>query len=271
MCSVAPTLATANPASICPGTGTELCVEDGVLGPDSSWVWYSDTCGGTYVDTGECIGVSPPTTTTYYVRAEGGCGPTSCAQVEVTVRTESTAPVSAVANPSTPVCPNTPVALSVNGGSLGTGASWRWYNGSCGGTLMGTGSSIAVAPTSTTTYYVRAEGSCNTTTCTGRTISLTRFTLNVSTNGTTPPSGYTYLSGGTVTPGGNIAVQCGVPVTVNAEPFVIYQSGIIPIPLPFRRWEVVSGSGVTIADPASPVTPIILRNGNAGVRAIYWE
>ena len=51
------------------------------------------------------------------------------------------------------------------GGSLGANATWRWYSGSCGGTLLGNGTSIGVSPSSATTYYVRAEGSCNTTSC----------------------------------------------------------------------------------------------------------
>lgn len=70
------------------------------------------------------------------------------------------------------ICPGDPVNLSVLGGFLGTSASWRWYNASCGGTLAGTGSSITVTPLVTTTYYVRAEGDCNTTTCVPITINI---------------------------------------------------------------------------------------------------
>jgi len=76
-------------------------------------------------------------------------------------------------NPSqTSICNGDPVTLTVVGGSLGTGASWEWYSGSCGGTSVGTGTSIVVSPTSTTTYYVRAEGPCGTTTCVSITISI---------------------------------------------------------------------------------------------------
>jgi hypothetical protein len=55
--------------------------------------------------------------------------------------------------------------LSVSGGTLGTGANWVWYAGSCGGSAIGSGTSIGVSPSSTTNYYVRAEGTCNTTVC----------------------------------------------------------------------------------------------------------
>ena len=67
------------------------------------------------------------------------------------------------ANASTnPICEDNSTTLNVEGGELGTGAEWHWYTGSCGGTHIGTGSSIEVSPSTTTTYYVRAEGSCNT-------------------------------------------------------------------------------------------------------------
>ena len=39
-------------------------------------------------------------------------------------------------------------------------ANWQWYSGSCGGTNVGSGTSISVSPTITTTYYVRGEGGC---------------------------------------------------------------------------------------------------------------
>ncbi len=57
------------------------------------------------------------------------------------------------------------ITLMPDGGSLGTNATWKWYTGSCGGTLAGTGNALTVNPTTAATYYVRAEGSCGTTTC----------------------------------------------------------------------------------------------------------
>lgn len=50
--------------------------------------------------------------------------------------------------------------LRVTGGNLNDAANWKWYTGSCGGTAVGTGASITVTPTATTTYYVRGEGGC---------------------------------------------------------------------------------------------------------------
>jgi hypothetical protein len=73
-----------------------------------------------------------------------------------------------VNEPDVPTISATPTAilitnsstLSVDAGNLNGAADWEWYSGSCGGTPVGTGTSIVVSPTTTTTYYCRAEGPC---------------------------------------------------------------------------------------------------------------
>jgi uncharacterized repeat protein (TIGR01451 family) len=87
------------------------------------------------------------------------------------VKTPSVAPTSARASKGT-VCPGDPVTLSVNGGSLGTGAVWEWFQSSCGGAFLGTGTTITVNPTFPTVYYVRARGDCNTTACVQVTVNI---------------------------------------------------------------------------------------------------
>ena len=83
---------------------------------------------------------------------------------KLTGKTLSVAPTSAVKDKNN-ICPGKAVQLTVSGGSLGTNAAWKWYSGSCTGTLVGTGASISVTPNAATTYYVQAEGDCNTTSC----------------------------------------------------------------------------------------------------------
>ena len=99
-----------------------------------------------------------------------GCTANSGNFVVASNGTESTAATSI--SGTTPICNGSSSSLSINGGSLGTAASWKWYSASCGGTLVGTGSSIVVSPTTTTTYYVRAEGTCNTTACVSFTVTV---------------------------------------------------------------------------------------------------
>ncbi len=83
--------------------------------------------------------------------------------VKLNGQTVSVAATSADRNKNN-VCPGITVKVYRSGGTLGVGAIWRWYTGSPGGTLVGTGDTLTfTAPATTTTYYVRAEGTCNTT------------------------------------------------------------------------------------------------------------
>ncbi|MBW8050396.1 MAG: hypothetical protein FVQ77_08680, partial [Cytophagales bacterium] len=61
---------------------------------------------------------------------------------------------------SSTICDGASTTLSVSAGLLNDAASWQWYSGSCGGTPEGTGTSILISPTVTTTYYARGEGGC---------------------------------------------------------------------------------------------------------------
>ena len=173
--STAPTNVSADHSTICEGQSTTLRASGGTAGTGSSLVWYAGGCGGgaTQVGTGSSITVRPTSTTTYFVRREGGCGtPTSCASVTVTVNTNSTAPTNVSANPST-ICAGRSTTLSASGGTDGTGSQLVWYTGSCGGTYVNTGSSITVSPNSTTTYYVRREAEgCAPTTCASATVTV---------------------------------------------------------------------------------------------------
>lgn len=57
------------------------------------------------------------------------------------------------------ICIGTTTTLSLTG-TLGSATTWEWYTGSCNGSLVGTGTSINVSPTTTTTYYVRGMRGC---------------------------------------------------------------------------------------------------------------
>ena len=64
-------------------------------------------------------------------------------------------------------CTATPITLTASGFTLGDGAQYVWYAGTCGGdTIQKTSTNtISVSPSLTTTYYVMASGSCNATQC----------------------------------------------------------------------------------------------------------
>ena len=197
--------------------------------PGYNIYWYTGACGGTLINTGNTITVSPSTTTTYYARAWSATCGESCGSVVVSVNPVPSAVTVAgggsqcggtmtltasggtggtiywqgtttngtsTATPSTSqvvstygtyyfraynngcwgpqgsvlaginaIPPNpSPVAgpsSTCTGGSSTltasvTGASIFWYTGSCGGTMIGSGTSIVVTPGTTTTYYSRA-------------------------------------------------------------------------------------------------------------------
>lgn len=68
-------------------------------------------------------------------------------------------PVLAATKTST--CAGETTQLSINSGDLNDATQWKWYAAGCGsGVSLGTGLTLDVAPTVTTTYYARGEGSC---------------------------------------------------------------------------------------------------------------
>jgi subtilisin-like proprotein convertase family protein len=76
------------------------------------------------------------------------------------------------------ICVGGNVQLTVSGGAFGEmSGSYKWYKGSCGGVLVGTGQNITVSPTTTTTYYARIEDAC------GNVTSCVTVDVNVKTTG----------------------------------------------------------------------------------------
>ena len=100
---------------------------------------------------------------------KGGDGARGEIRIYYPVYVANVAPSSASASVSTGCVTPYSTTLTQSGGTLGTNATWYWYSGSCGGTLVGTSRAANAALTITvnanTTYFVRAEGgSCSSTT-----------------------------------------------------------------------------------------------------------
>lgn len=77
-----------NASTICSIDSAALFVATGDLNSSANWKWYTGDCGQTLVGLGDTIWVRPATTTTYYVRGEGGCVPASlCGTVTINVNT----------------------------------------------------------------------------------------------------------------------------------------------------------------------------------------
>lgn len=91
--------------------------------------------------------------------------------------------VPTVSGPSA-ICGGEAATLSITSGNLNDATQWQWYTGSCGGTTIGTGISINVNPSVSTTYFVRGTGGCVTNaSCANHPISVTTLNTNVVQNG----------------------------------------------------------------------------------------
>jgi hypothetical protein len=148
----------------------------------------------------------------YTVTVTSAQGCTSQATANVVINVPSTDPGSATSNaPFDAICAGGNVTLTVGGGTLGTGADWQWYSGSCGGTPVGSGSSITVSPAATTNYLVRAEGVCGNTMC-------VFITITVS-NGIPPQSVVMPITGLPNYACNSTAATVSIPAVANATQY----------------------------------------------------
>ena len=156
------TSATVSTNNICPNTTVTLTANGVNPGSGATLTWFDGANGtGNNLGTGATKSVSPATTTTYYARLEGTCN-TVEASITVTVDKTASSITSATASTNN-ICPNTTVTLTANGVTPGSGATLTWFDGANGtGNNLGSGGTKSVSPTSTTTYYARLEGTCNT-------------------------------------------------------------------------------------------------------------
>jgi hypothetical protein len=167
-----PTSPAASPSSICAGNTSSLSV----AAPPAGQVidWYTGSCGGTLVGTGNPLVVSPSVTTTYFARTRrtaDNAVSAGCASVAVTVNPGPVAPTGASSSRNNFCQYDTGnITLSASGGS---GTTLRWFSGSCAGALVGTGNGLVIAsPSVTTTYFVRWENSCGVSGCASVTVNV---------------------------------------------------------------------------------------------------
>ena len=135
----------------CEGEDHNIWNGFGNLNSATNWYWYEDSCGGTLIDSGQLITVSPMTTTTYFMRGEGGCvDPGVCDSFTVYVLPKPTA----TAAGDTAICLGDSAQLSASGGS-----AYLWLPG----TNLSDASSAApwASPLTTTLYAVTVVDSNN--------------------------------------------------------------------------------------------------------------
>jgi hypothetical protein len=167
------------PTSICAGTSTSISNVTAATGAAGSVNYYFYYRGGpsnvawqmyngpTTNSSSSLPAAVINTPGTWFIarNSDFGCGQANNAttvDIPIIVNEASTAPI--LSGPSSTICPNSTVTLTASGGTAGAGSQIEWWTGPNGtGTNLGTGSSANVSPSTSTTYYVRRSGTCNTT------------------------------------------------------------------------------------------------------------
>jgi parallel beta-helix repeat protein len=177
----APTSASVNPASVDVG-GSATFTATGLYG--TRVAWYSDSSCASYVGAGSpFVLTNIAGNTTLYARNEVTCGSTptgysSTASATVQVACEQPAiPTNPAASPSTITAGQSSTLTA----SVDSGCTVDWFTGSCGGTLVGSGTSLVVSPTVNTTYYPRARNlstGCTSASC-GTAVTITITTASI--------------------------------------------------------------------------------------------
>jgi len=173
---IAPTSPVASPSTICSENSIRLSA---TITGDGTLTWYSGSCGGTFVETGNNSIVTPGITSgtiTYYARMEKPpCNPSSCVSVTVTVNPSNVIPSSASATPN-PVLLGSSTTLHATGGS---GTTLHWYTSSYGANSAGTGNDLVITPSNNITYYARWENTtCPASGCASVDVVVQSFTIS---------------------------------------------------------------------------------------------
>ena len=143
--------------------------------------------GGTYSGIGVFDTIFDPTiaglgahVVTYSFTDTNNC--TDSVHVPIVILESNIDPTSISAN-SYEICNGNSTTISLdNSNQIINGSQWVWYKGTCGtGQIIGTSNNqILVSPTTTTNYYVRAEGGlCPSSNCLGVTIDVYTLETNL--------------------------------------------------------------------------------------------
>lgn len=187
-------------------------------GPNMTFQWYRGTAPDTSTpvpgQTGSSITVSPVTTTSYWVQASvSGCGTANSNTVTVTVNPNNgCSPVTITTPTVTQNGASYTLAATASTGPTDGPITITWYQQTNSGQLtLGTGTSIVVSPTQTTTYLATATNKCNSS-------NSATVTVTIGGSGCTAP---------TVTQPGDQTIVLGSPttitVTASGSPTLHYQ------------------------------------------------
>ena len=179
------------------------------------------------------------------------------------------ADVPTISATQTTVCTGSQTTLSIASGNLNDATDWEWYSASCGGTVVGTGTSVNVSPTAQTDYFARGTGGC-----TGTSGSCGSITINVNQpyfgnqsdnicNGDT----YTFPDGTTSTTSTThqsvLTDQYGCDSTINTTLTVITMDDAVTVAGTTITSDQANGANYQWVDCDNNNTPINGENGQS--------
>ncbi len=146
-----------------------------LLSTDGGQTWPTVLIASTANDGSEAVTLPSVSSTTARVRVEAISNIYfDVSNVNFTLQgpPPPAAPTGVAASPSS-ICGSSPVTLT---GTVPAGITIDWYAGTCGGTVVGTGSPVVVTPAATTTYFARARNTSTgavSTSCASTTVTVT--------------------------------------------------------------------------------------------------
>ncbi len=167
--------------------------ERGGLSTAGTWNWFSSSCGGTSVGSGNSITVAPSASTRYFVRAQDGCGNTVCKEASVILNPSPTTPT-ITADGATTFCVGNSVGLTARSSTAGGALS---FNGSNHSVDLGNPADLKVTKNVTIEMWLKPAAFA------GRTNPISKayggeYTFTLEPNGTI--NCYFGLAGGNTTP-----------------------------------------------------------------------
>jgi len=173
--SIPPESASQDRDTICPGDGSiTLTYTGGIPGSEAVARWYNSASFTVPLGDGNNLIVPGPTVSTnYYVRFEGPCDTSDAVFTRLYVITANESPDNVLIDRDDICAGDGDVTLTYSGGLLSVLSQAQWYDDASLTNNIGSGISVTVSvPDSTTTYYVRFEGTCDTSTTVSATLNV---------------------------------------------------------------------------------------------------
>ncbi|WP_295124072.1 gliding motility-associated C-terminal domain-containing protein [uncultured Chitinophaga sp.] len=228
--------------------------------------------------------------------------PSTCSvSADFVLRVERPSRIDSVSPSAATICTGSSIRL-IAYGYKSPGAVFTWYRGSCGGTVVGTGDTINVSPTSSTVYYVSASAgtACAATPCMVVTVNVDQMPNkpnltavapncnNAAFNVTASPAltagqtgSWTQVVGGTATIANPTSATTGVTVPVGTTASLIWtvrQGACVGIPdtvdltnlSPITNNHIASNQVICLGSSAATLVPDETIAGGTGTYTYAW-